>query len=76
MNFVIKCCKGCDSRFPGCHGTCPDYKREKAENEARMDEYRKQHTIQSRLTSHAIGTFENAAKRMNCGKRKKGIKTR
>lgn len=26
-------CYRCAKRYPGCHGSCPDYKREKAEDE-------------------------------------------
>lgn len=31
--MAIKCCKNCvpPQRHPGCHSTCPDYIREKAE---------------------------------------------
>ena len=65
MNFVIKCCKGCEQRRidPPCHGTCPTYIKEKAENEAMMDEYRKRHNIQTRLNSHFFDSVERAEKR-------------
>lgn len=34
---AIKCCKGCvaPKRYPGCHDRCPEYKKDKAEYEAR-----------------------------------------
>lgn len=34
----IRCCNGCvpPKRSPTCHGTCPDYIREKAEHDALM----------------------------------------
>ena len=35
--MAIKCCKGCvaPKRHPGCHGHCPEYKKEKVEHEER-----------------------------------------
>ena len=35
MGF-FKECKGCDSRFPGCHSQCEKYLKEKAEYDALM----------------------------------------
>lgn len=33
--MAIKCCIGCvaPKRFPGCHGTCPEYLANKAEHD-------------------------------------------
>lgn len=33
MRTKIECCRYCDGdkRKPGCHATCPEYKRERAE---------------------------------------------
>ena len=38
--MAIKCCHGCmaPKRYPGCHGTCPEYLKEKAEYDAKMAE--------------------------------------
>ena len=39
----IKCCKGCvpPTRHPGCHGTCEQYKAEKAKWEEEKAKARK-----------------------------------
>lgn len=43
----IRCCNGCvaPKRYPGCHGSCPEYIEEKAENDAQReaDNKRRQH---------------------------------
>lgn len=33
--MAIKCCYGCvaPKRYPGCHGTCPEYLAEKAKHD-------------------------------------------
>lgn len=33
MNSTIKCCQDCKNRHLGCHGTCQNYIKAKAENE-------------------------------------------
>ena len=40
---TIKCCFGCvpPKRYPGCHGKCEEYKKEKAEYKKQMEEYKK-----------------------------------
>ena len=42
--MAIKCCKDCvpPTRHPGCHGTCEQYLKEKAEYE-KQKEYAKAH---------------------------------
>ena len=47
------CCYKCEKRVPGCHGSCEDYKRFKAENDAKkqekgIDEYVIERTIKKR----------------------------
>ena len=68
----IKCCKDCvpPKRDPYCHGTCPDYIREKAESDARRDEDFKKRSIKSGLILQTERAVRNATKR----KRKKGAK--
>lgn len=46
----IRCCNGCvaPKRHVGCHGTCPDYIKEKAEHDARMaEDYKRRHLNQN-----------------------------
>lgn len=37
---MIKCCKDCGDRYPGCHSHCDRYIGEKAENEAQKEQER------------------------------------
>lgn len=41
--MAIRCCNGCvaPKRYPGCHGKCPEYIKEKAEHNARIEEENK-----------------------------------
>ena len=43
----ISCCNGCvaPKRYPGCHGSCPEYIKEKAEHNARMEEDKQRRRI-------------------------------
>ena len=46
--MAIRCCNGCmaPKRHPGCHGTCPEYLKEKAEHDAQMEaDYKRRRTI-------------------------------
>ena len=45
--MAIKCCYGCvaPKRYPGCHGTCPDYLAEKAKHdEEKAADYQRRRT--------------------------------
>ena len=43
----IRCCNGCvaPKRYPGCHGSCPEYIKEKAQNDAQREEDNKRRRI-------------------------------
>ena len=49
--MAIKCCNGCvpPKRNPTCHGICPDYIKEKAEHDARMEEDYKRRRVNRNL---------------------------
>jgi hypothetical protein len=36
------CCKGCQKRTIGCHAICEDYKKEREENDKKIEWNRKQ----------------------------------
>ena len=61
MKF-FKACNGCQKKEPGCHGTCPDYKGEKAAYEAIKKKNDKEKYIQRRLDDQMFGGIERAAK--------------
>lgn len=37
---MIKCCKGCDDRYIGCHGRCERYINEKAQDTEQKEQQR------------------------------------
>lgn len=63
-------CKGCTppKRYPGCHSTCPDYIRDKAEYDKRKEIASKQNRIDQGLTQQKF----NAINKANKHKRKGG----
>lgn len=68
--MAIKCCNGCvpPKRNPYCHSYCPDYIKEKAENDAKRDEDFKRRSIRNGLIQQQQRAVIQAAK----GKRNKG----
>jgi hypothetical protein len=62
--MTIFSCKGCvpPKRFPGCHGSCPDYIREKAEYNARKAEADKKKATQDGLTEQSLRGVARSAK--------------
>lgn len=57
----IKCCLGCvaPKRYPGCHGTCPDYIKEKALHDADREKEFKEKQIRTGLSDQR---FQGVAK--------------
>ena len=46
--MAISCCHGCmaPKRHPGCHDTCPEYLKEKAEHEIQKEaDYKRRRTM-------------------------------
>ena len=68
----IKCCNGCvpPKRNPYCHGTCEEYKKEKARHEAELAADYKRRSIRTGL----ILEQERAVRRAAKGKRKRSDK--
>ena len=69
--MAINCCHGCvaPNRHPGCHGSCPEYIKEKAVHDAQMAEiYKKKRISQglsaqrTRAVSKAVGDKRKIAK--------------
>ena len=60
----IRCCNGCvaPKRHVGCHGTCPDYIREKAEHDALMEIERKKLSIKQGLADETYRAVQRAMK--------------
>ena len=51
---MIKCCWNCEDRQMGCHGTCERYKAEKAAEDAKKAEIRRQNRIRYNLDCAGI----------------------
>lgn len=66
--MAIKCCYGCvpPKRNATCHGTCPDYIREKAVHDAELEAEYKRRSIKSGLIQQQERAVHTASK----GKRK------
>ena len=66
--MAIKCCNGCvpPKRNLTCHGTCPDYIREKAVHDAQMAEENRKRSIKQGLNDETFRGVQRATK----GKRK------
>jgi hypothetical protein len=61
--YKIECCRNCPNRKGGCHSTCVDYKTQKAEYDATMEEIRKKHNVEDGLRKQTIGSIERMYKR-------------
>ena len=51
MSSIINCCRYCvpPKRYPGCHGTCPEYRYQRA-----IYDERKAVADQEKFTSHGL----------------------
>lgn len=62
--MAIRCCNGCvaPKRHPGCHGSCPEYLKEKAEHDAQMEaDYKRRHLNQN-LNEQRYAAITRAAR--------------
>ena len=73
--MAIKCCYGCvaPKRYPRCHGSCPEYLKEKAEHDAKMAEDYKQRTLQRNLYEQKYSGISKATRnKRKCKEEKHG----
>ena len=63
---MIWCCKDCiaPKRYPGCHGSCPEYIKEKEIHDKEREELRKKKALQDGLDSQAAKGIRRANSRM------------
>lgn len=63
--MAINCCHGCvaPKRHPGCHDTCPEYRKEKVEHEAKLEEDRKRRKIRQDLNEQRYQAIAKATKK-------------
>jgi hypothetical protein len=64
--MAIYSCKGCvaPKRHPGCHSSCEEYLKEKAEYERKKAEEEKRRKIEYGLDSH-IRRYMNASRKIH-----------
>lgn len=69
MSATIDSCHYCvaPKRHPGCHDTCPEYQKAKAEHEARKAAADKKRAIERNLISQTVTSVERRKKK---GRRK------
>lgn len=62
--MAIKCCYGCvaPKRYPGCHGTCPEYLAEKAKHNEEMAADYKRRNLQGSLNAQRGDAITKANK--------------
>lgn len=62
--MAIKCCYGCvaPKRYPGCHGTCPEYLAEKAKHDEEMTEDYKRRQVQGALNEQRYRAITKVTK--------------
>lgn len=65
MSFT---CKGCGDRFPGCHGSCKKYQREKAEHEARRAKEAARRAVETGLRDQRTAAVTKATRNRRKGK--------
>lgn len=60
----IRCCTNCvpPKRHSGCHGTCPEYTKEKAEHEAERESYIKKAKAEGDAKAYTINHVEKLRK--------------
>lgn len=63
--MAIRCCRDCvaPKRYPGCHGTCPEHIREKAQHDAAREEAYRARSVECGLTSQRFQGVNRAEKR-------------
>lgn len=62
-------CKDCEKRYPGCHGTCPEYQKTKKEHDERKAIADKDKYTQQNLYLHKAECLGKIMKnRKPCGR--------
>lgn len=69
MSAIIKCCRFCvaPKRYPGCHSTCPEYLKERAEYDERKAEADRIKAAQSAIYGARTAKVIKANKRKRTG---------
>ena len=57
--YGIKCCHHCESRYPGCHDTCSQYQKEKAQYETDKKKAKENITQSPKMYKHDFDMLVN-----------------
>ena len=62
--MAIKCCNGCvaPKRYPGCHDHCPEYREEKAKEDALKEADYKRRKLVHELNEQRYAAITKATK--------------
>lgn len=60
---MIYSCKDCQQRYPGCHGKCETYKKEKAAHEEQREAQKREREIRQGLYMQRSSAVTRATKR-------------
>lgn len=66
--MTIYSCKGCEKRYPGCHGKCEAYIAEKEKHDALKAAYNKKMAVENGITGQLIKSTCKSIKRRRGGK--------
>lgn len=72
--YKITCCMGCTDRHPGCHGSCDEYKQQKAEYDETKAEKDKRKAIEAGLDSCLYSSVHRIARRTNYRENNRKVK--
>ena len=64
---MIYSCKGCEKRYPGCHGKCEAYLADKAKHDALKAEYDRKKAIENIIVGQVIECTRRSMKRRRKG---------
>jgi hypothetical protein len=63
--YKIECCRDCPDRFPGCHGQCEKYRKERAEYDETMAEKKKEIDVKNGLDGFLYNSIERTNRQIN-----------
>ena len=63
--YKITCCHNCEKRFPGCRGSCDEYKTQRAELDATRAETKLAHDTAFNLNCFYYDSVHKRTKRVN-----------
>lgn len=63
--YKIDCCFQCEDRQPGCHGSCEEYKKQRAEMDETKAAIMKRYEVKVNLDGCLFDSIHRSTKRVN-----------